>query len=237
MNDLLVCSYVFSCQEFLVLAALTGMKRVRLLAEEQIEEPDQKMVNLVLFQLYQKKLLTWKREETYAIQPEIRLVFGKMKAAEKEIHIYTRESRPLLCFWGEDVVVAETSDHDRAAMKVHALSKQAFWEELQERRITPAQEQTGYGPEQTASLLAEMQKRCRTLLWGDFWQQKRFPELLQREDWVKTIFLLRRGEGEAASEAVFILDGGLWDFMVYAGKDKMLAELFSAEGLRSALDR
>ena len=71
MNKFIFSSYVFSCQEFMVLSALTGIRKMNILMEEKEEELNPKTVNLILFQLYQKGIMSWKDETSYTLKPGI----------------------------------------------------------------------------------------------------------------------------------------------------------------------
>lgn len=220
----------------MVLSALTGMKRVNLLMEDHTTELDQKSVNLILFQLYQKKFLYWKKEGTYTIRPEIRFLFEKMRDARKELQIYIQgKNSPLLCYYGKEVVITEVSENDRAAIKVHALSENEFMNELKERGIVPSRKQIAYGKElceEKNRLLDEMKKNCGSFLEKVFSQQNKLCETINQEEWIKSIFLFYDRSDEAEWKAVFILDSGLWDYLVYVEKDKMLADYFSTDGLK-----
>ena len=138
MNDLVYRSYLFSCQEFMVLSACVGIESLHVLLEKKQGISDMDELNLTVFQLYQKGILCWKNENYYELKPEIRILFQNMKLACKELQIYTKKgSSPLLCFLGEYTVVTELSDNDKDAIKIHGLCREEFLTELCDRGIIP----------------------------------------------------------------------------------------------------
>lgn len=237
MNKFIFSSYVFSCQEFMVLSALNGIRKMDILMEEKEGELSPKTVNLILFQLYQKGIMSWKDEASYTLKPEIRSLFLDMREAKKEIQIYGKNRKsPLLCYMGENLAVTELSENDREAIKIHSVSRGDFLEELRERGLVPKQRSVAPADSELApELLVLIQKRCADFRKGESLQVEKLQEVLEKEDWLSTLFLIGDSGEEQEKKAVLILDCGLWDCVVYMEKERFRAEYYSAESLRSIL--
>ena len=237
MNKFIFSSYVFSCQEFMVLSALTGIRKMNILMEEKEEELNPKTVNLILFQLYQKGIMSWKDETSYTLKPEIRSLFLDMKEAKKELEIYGKNRKsPMLCYMGEKLAVTELSENDREAIKIHSVSRTDFLEELRERGFVPKQrESVPLEGEPSPEVLELVQRRCYGFQKDGILQVKKMQEILEKEDWLTALFLSCERENEQQKRAVLILDCGLWDCVVYMENGGFRAEYYSEENLRSIL--
>lgn len=237
MNKFIFSSYVFSCQEFMVLSALTGIRKMNILMEEKEEELNPKTVNLILFQLYQKGIMSWKDETSYTLKPEIRSLFLDMKEAKKELEIYGKNRKsPMLCYMGEKLAVTELSENDREAIKIHSVSRTDFLEELRERGLVPKQrESVPLECEPSPEILELVQRRCYGFQKDGILQVKKMQEILEKEDWLTALFLSCERENEQQKRVVLILDCGLWDCVVYMENGRFRAEYYSEENLRSIL--
>ena len=240
MNKCIYSNYVFSCQEFMVLSALTGLDKLNILMDEKEVKLNQKAINLILFQLYQKGIIRWKAEELYELNPEIRSLFLEIKESERELQIYGKNQKsPLLCYLGKEIVITELSETDSNAIKIHEISHQNFIKELQDRGFVP-QENGEAGSAMEEDILqegrAEFLCKCLLDLGEDINSRKnQFRKIMEEEEQVLTVFNVYARKKEWEQNAVFLLDCGLKDYIMFRKNEMVQYQDYSAKSLETIL--
>ena len=221
MSDLICKNYLFSSEEFMVLSAGAGIKKLPVLFEDEPKQPEKEELEQTIFQLYQKEILTWESDGSYTVRQDVRTLLQDMKAAKKELHIYSKKTGgPLLCFWDEYVVVTELSGNDNGAVRVHSLPKNEFLDELRDRGILPERDCMQFAEvidkdseEQCICFLQE----SPAMLEDGHMQYELLEELLEKNrDLFAFIALYDRVLGQNQGVAL-ILNCGLADCITYVG--------------------
>lgn len=239
MNDLVYKNELFSSRELMVLAAYSGMERLRILqaGSQKTLEPEE--MNEAVFQLYRKGLLCWNGKNGYEIRPELRALLQNIKYAEKELEFWSRgQKNPLHCFWGEDVVIMELSQNDEDRMKVHRSAKDTFFSELYDRGILPEymtgkQERVDAG--ECESVWIEFQKKYPGIMPENRAEQLkklvgRVPELCA------FINVYDRAADQEVSE-ILLLKNGLYGCIVVLQQNFVHIECLREEVLKILLEQ
>lgn len=172
MNDLIYKNELFSSQEMMVLAALSGIEHIRIMSEGSQQMPEPEELNRIIFQLYQKGSLIWNGKDGYDLQAEIRSLFYDIKYASKELEICSKwQKSPLHCFCSTDITVMELSQTDADRIKVHRISQEQFLTELHDRGIMRLS-------------AGDARKENSGDDWKEVWNQfrKKHPWIMQKEE-------------------------------------------------------
>lgn len=236
MSDLIYRNYLFSSEEFMVLSASVGIERLPVLFEGTPKQPEKTELSQTVFQLYQKGILMWENDGSYALRQDVRALFQDMKAAKKELHIYSkRTGGPLLCFWDEYVVVTELSGNDSGSVRIHSLPADRFLDELRDRGILPEQDCVQLA--ETIDKDSEEQcirflKESPAMLEDGHMQYDLLEMLLEKNrDLFAFIALYDRVLGQNQGVAL-ILNCGLADCITYVGDGQTYICYYTERDLR-----
>lgn len=186
MSSLVYKNELLSVREFIVLAAYAGMDEIRMLSDTCQEQVRPEELNETVFRLYQRGTLRWNGDGGYELNPEIRSLLQEIKYAKREVEIRFEDGEGLLyCFINTTVTVMERSRNDVERLRLHQVSKDAFFEELSDRGIIP--------PRDCGSAPAEEITECESIL-TEFRQKN--PELF-RED-----MILKQDQREALKKVL-----------------------------------
>ena len=239
MSDLIYKNYLFTCREWMVLAAFAGMKQGRLLFESEPEPLGRKELNLTVFQLYQKGILHWKDGGICELEPEIRLLLRDMKNAEKELQIYSkRKNSPLLCFWGDGTVVMEMSENEKGMLAVHRLERNGFLAELCDREILfPEMEEETEEllREKREAVLQEFRGKCMQLMAGENIRYEALLSFLQGQEEVVSVITVSGGKNKCSQGILFLLDCGVCDGMIYLTGNSFQTSRYSVDDVKTIL--
>lgn len=238
MSKLIYDNLIISVREFMVLAALCGMTRIDFPMKKKQEAPDQKEVNLIFFQLYQKQLLRMKEQNTYELDSEIQRIFTEIKDSEYEIQAYSLERQsPLLFFVGEEIITIELSENDREALKLHCVSRKRFTEELCSQKLLPL-ENSGKGE----GILEEEIKALHKQIQTDSWQFIRNHQVdcrtlmkYSKENRVRSFFIIKDRQSDREKGLLLILDCGIGDCMAYLEADSLKTGYYTEAEAKEAL--
>lgn len=240
MNKCIFNNYIFPYQEFMVLSALTGLDKLNILMDKKKEELNQKSVNQILFQLYQKEIICWKAEKLYELNPKIRSLFLNIKESKRELQIYGKNQKsPFLCYLGKEFVVTELSENDRNAIKIHGISQQNFIKELQDRGFIPVEnENADFDMEESLIQGIEEEFWVKNLLKSmekTNFQMNQFPQIMEEEEHVQTTFSIYDKKKKWEKQDVFLLDCGIKDCIMFRENGTVRFAGYSAEKLKDIL--
>ena len=240
MNKLIYDNVIISVREFMVLSALCGITRVELPMKKKQDLPDQKEVNLLLFQLYQKQILKKEEQAAYSLEPGIKNIFMNIKSADNEIQVYyPAEKSLLLLFPGKDIVTMELSDNDIEAVKLHCISREKFIEELCKKNILPKKESGKSRNDlrtENPALYREIKEKCRHFMKTGKVEYDRYHKYSGSGS-VRISFLIKERETDIEKKQILLFDCGLWDCMAAADleTDHMEAGYYTKKWLRNLL--
>lgn len=238
MSDLVYRSYLFSRDEFLVLSAYIGMETLHILFENKAEPLDRKKINLVIFQLYQKEILRWEKENFYELKSEIKELFRKMKDSRWELQVYSeKKGSPLLCFLNQDVIVTELSENDKDRIRIYCLSKEAFLKELYDRGILPEQNfrNSGFLEEEIPTNWSILLENCRVWLEDGQDLHENLRKLLWEEEDLLAFATVFNREDGTYEEAVLVLKGERQDCLGRVKRDSVQTEYDTEECIKKFL--
>lgn len=232
MGELAYRSYFFSSQEFMVLSACSGMEGMHILFEEPPAKLSREELNVILFGLYQRGILYWKDESSYALKPEIRMMFEDMKSSKKELQIYFEKGgSPLLCFWNAHTVITELSENDKNTIKIHSLSEHDFFRELCDRGILPARDSQEIGD---FTGIGVWQKRLQLVQDGSI-RYEALQRLLHEEDGLPAYMTVYDRKSGRDQGVILILDCGISDGMAFVEDNSVQTLWYSLDNLKKLL--
>lgn len=241
MSNIIYKNYVFSSQEFMVLSACVGIEKIPVLFAKDPRQPDEGELAQTIFELYQKGILVCEDDGSYSLQPDVRILFQDMKAAQKELHIYSKKTGgPLLCFWDENAVVTELSGSDKSAVKMHSLPSSELLEELKDRGILPERDSKELGQtmgEDAGALCAAFLKDSPAPLQEGHMQYELLEELLEKKRDLFAFITIYDRTLEENQGAILILNCGLTDCIAFMGDGMVHTCYYALEDLRELFQR
>lgn len=238
MNRLICDNLIISAGEFMVLSALCGITKVDFPMKKRQEIPDQKEVNLILFQLYQKQILRMDGQHTCSLNPEIKKIFEGIKKAVYEVQIHSLEKQnPLVVFAGKEPVVAELSENDREALKFHCISGESFLKELRTRNILPSEKEPKSGvslQEENPELYEQIRKKYQTFIQNAHVDHAGLLECLKQRE-LRAFFIIRDRQSDTEKAVVLLLDCGIWDCTVYMEPGHMEISYYTEREMQEIL--
>lgn len=264
MNDFVLKNYVFTVREYMVLAALAGIRKTTLLMENSPVMPEDAELEYILFELYQKGFLSWKGDFC-ELSFEIRALFRNIKEADRELQIYSRRGKEiLLCFLAEQAAVMEVGGNQKDAVRVHSLPLSEFMTELTGRGILPPERaglserelsfkgagfseeifEAGFQDSAEAAPAEEARHWIREYLSG--WEKLEkdgqirsgvLQDFLEEKEKISAALVLQGRSGEADAVLALVLDTGLYDWLVFLKEGQLLADEYTADDFWTFLNR
>lgn len=238
MNKLIYDNFIISVKEFIVLSALCGISEIDFPMKKKQDAPDQKEVNLVLFHLYQKKILRMVDHHTYGLAPQIQTIFTKIKNAEYEIQAYSLEKqRSLLFFAGKEIVTIELSENDREALKLHCVSRKKFTEELCSQKLLPSEKnakEEEFLQKKISILYEQLQKEQSQFIKN---KQTDHGALLKysQTNRVRSFFIIKDCRTNTEKTLILLIDCGIWDCMACFETDRLEVRYYTEKGIEKLL--
>lgn len=240
MDKLIYDNIIISVKEFMVLSALCGIKEIDFPMKKKQRPPDQKEVNLVLFQLYQKRILEMEDTNTYRLEPEIQKLFMEIKEAEYEIQAYSLEKKnPLLFFSGSEIVALELSENDREALKMHRVSRKRLVEELYSQKIlllekSVSGENEDFLQKEILALREQIQKEEIQFIKNnhiDYEKLIKYSEVNR----VYSFFIIKDRRSGTEKMVILLMDRGIWDCAVCFEADRLEIRYYTEKGMEDFL--
>ncbi len=131
-------AFFLPAQEFLVLAALSGMDELESIFRIRQESLTEQEVYYALHHLAAKGMIDENRE---LLEP-FREIFGRIFSAARVWVLYQRDSfmAPVVCYPGNKVVMTQPSETDRNALRIRILALPAFVEETLDGGLFPQEQ-------------------------------------------------------------------------------------------------
>lgn len=214
MDKLIYDNLIISVREFMVLSALCGLSRVDLPIKGKQEAPDQKDVNLVLFQLYQKQILVMEEPNEYRLNPEIQKLFAEIKEAGYVIESYGIDKHnSLLLFSSQKIITAELSDNDRDAVKLRFVSRNRLSEELYSQKLLPLEKETKeekFLKKEIAVLHDKLQKDRSQFIKNNHIDHEALMEYAEANG-IRSFFIIKDRQSDIEKVLILLIDCGVWD--------------------------
>lgn len=239
MNDLAYVNYLFSRQELMVLSACSGMDTLSTFAGTNLEPPDKKEMNKIIFGLYQKGILKWRTRNTWTLSPAVRPLFQSMKLSGKELQICSSDRADLLlCFLGDDVVVMELSRNDQDMVKLHRLPADGLYMELCDRGILPvegSQEAGNAADEEGEEPWQRFLRDCPELMKEGKIQHQEVRRLLKEREEMMSYITVRDTVSGQDQGILLILEYGIADGIICVGDGFATGAYYTPELLKAFL--
>ncbi|MDO5799524.1 MAG: hypothetical protein Q4Q33_10845 [Eubacteriales bacterium] len=240
MDKLIYDNIIISAKEFMVLSALCGIKKIDFPMKKKQRPPDQKEVNLVLFQLYQKQILEMEDQHTYRLDSEIQKLFMEIKEADYEIQAYSLgKKNPLLFFSGSEIVAIELSENDREALKMRRVSRKRLLEELCSQKILPLEKSAPGGNEEflqkeILALREQIQKEKIQFIKNDHIDYEKLIKYSEMNR-VYSFFIIKDHGSGAEKMVILLMDRGIWDCAVCFEAGHLEIEYYTEKGMEEFL--
>ncbi len=234
MSELIYKSFLFTREELMVAGALSGMKKLACLLEDSGRELSGEELNRVVFTLYQKGFLLYKRGKEWKLDPEIEILFAGIRDARRELDIYSPGmGGPLLCFQKEDLVVMEVSGNDKSAVLIHFCPAAAFPQELNDRGLVPIRDSLEAEPEE--GRFDDLLESVSSLLRPDASPEEIMRTRLLCQEEVTAGILARDPHSREVESALVLADAGIADWIFLARPDGVRMETYTLEALKGFL--
>lgn len=238
MSNLIYKNYLFTIQEFMVLAAFAGIEEILLPGETQMETMGEGEMNMIVFQLYRKGILCWKGNGVFDLKPECRQLFVEIRACRKLLRIYSDRGKMVrLCFLSQDAVILEPSANDRNTVRLHQQTRSGFFRELCECRVLP--EKDSRLPD---SLFGEEEARgdcfrgLPELMQDGKIRYEEFERVFQENEWLSSCITIYDKTAGKDQGIIFLLDRGMFNVLAFLEEGVSLrADYYSMDGLKALI--